>query len=260
MEAASYNSAWFRGRTALVTGAGSGIGHEIALALGRAGARVGVHCRKSIAAASELIDQVVGLGGEAILLQADLSEPSQVEQIFAEWDRAFGGQTDMLVNNAGEWMDKCLVTECSERQWDHMFDVNAKSVFLCCQQAARRMLVRKSGAIVNIGSVAGHTGGGGGTVPYAAAKAAVHTLTRGLARELGPHGIRVNAVAPGFVETAMTENRVSPEGASAFCASLPLGRIAQANEIAPLVMVLLSPASGYMTGQVVDINGGLLMR
>ncbi len=251
---------WFRGRVALVTGAGSGIGYEIALALGRAGSRVGVHYRSSADKAQALVDQIRSAGGEAVALQADLSRAQQVEKLFGDLDCAFGGQIDMLVNNAGDWMDKFLIIECSIEQWDKMFDVNAKSIFLCCQQAARRMVKQRSGSILNMGSIAGHTGGGGGTVPYAAAKGAVHTFTRGLAKELALNSIRVNAVAPGFVETPMIEGRVSPEATKAFCATIPLGRISQASEVVPLAMLLLSPESAYLTGQIIDINGGMLMR
>ena len=180
--------------------------------------------------------------------------------MFAEFDVASGGRLDMLVNNAGEWMDKRPVLECTDDQWDRMFAVNARSVFLCCRQAARRMVEQGEGAIVNIGSVAGHTGGGGGTVPYAAAKAAVHTFTRGLARELGPHGIRVNGVAPGMADTAMLDGRVTPEARSALLAATPLGRMAEPREVASIVTMLLSPAASFVTGEIVEVNGGLAMR
>ena len=250
----------FAGRVALVTGAGSGIGSAIALALGSAGAQVGVHNRSSRAGAEAVKQQIEAAGGAAALLQADVSSAEEVARLFGELDAAFDGGIDMLVNNAGDWMDKALIVDCSEAQWDKMLDVNAKSVFLCCQQAARRMVPRGSGAIVNIGSVAGHTGGGGGTAPYAAAKAAVHTFTRALARELGPHGVRVNAVAPGLTDTAMLEGRVTAEAAEKFRGMTPLRRLGEPADIAPAVMLLLSPASSFMTGEIIEVNGGLLMR
>lgn len=253
---------YFRGRVALVTGAGSGIGSAIATALGLAGARVGVHYRSSRAGAESVKQRIEagGGGGSATLLQADVSCAEQVARMFDELDAAFDGGIDMLVNNAGDWMDKVPIVDLPEAQWDKMFDVNTKSVFLCCQQAARRMIGKGAGAIVNIGSIAGHTGGGGGTTPYAAAKAAVHTFTRALARELGPQGIRVNCVAPGLTATAMLDGRVSDEAVEKFGAITPLGRLGRPAEIAPAVMLLLSPAASFMTGEIIDVNGGLLMR
>lgn len=257
---AADQSDFFRGRVALVTGAGSGIGSAIALALGLAGACVGVHYRRSRDGAEAVRRQIEAGGGGAVLLQADLTKADQVVRIFTELDTAFDGGLDLLVNNAGDWMDKVPVVDCSEAQWDHIFDVNVKSVFLCCQQAARRMIDKGAGAIVNIGSIAGHTGGGGGTAAYGAAKSAVHTFTKALARELAPSGVRVNAVAPGLTDTAMLEGRISREAAKTFSATIPLGRMSRPEEIAPAVMMLLSPAASYITGEIIEVNGGLLMR
>jgi len=251
---------WFGGRTALVTGAGSGIGYEVALALGRVGAVVGVHYRRNRQGAESAREQVEVAGGRAVVIQADVSRAEDVDRMFGEMDAASDGRLDMLVNNAGDWMDKAPIVDCPEAQWDKMMDVNAKGVFLCCQQAALRMTQQGAGVIVNLGSVAGHTGGGGGTVPYAAAKAAVHTLTRGLARELASDGVRVNAVAPGMVDTPMLEGRVTPEAAERLTSATPLGRMAQPREIASVVLMLLSPACSFMTGEIVEVNGGLLMR
>ena len=250
----------FKGRVALVTGTGSGMGLEIALALGRAGAHVGVHYRSNRDGAETVKKRIEALGGQAVLLQADLSLAADVTRIFAELDAAFGGRIDMLVNNAGDWMDKAMVVDCPEELWDKMLDVNAKSVFLCCQQAARRMVRQGEGAMVNIGSIAGHTGGGGGTAPYAAAKAAVHTFTRALARELAPHGVRVNAVAPGLTDTPMLAGRVDAQAVDKFSAMTPLGRLGLPGEMAPAVLFLLSPGASFMTGEIIEVNGGLLMR
>jgi 3-oxoacyl-[acyl-carrier protein] reductase len=258
--AAADPSGFFRGRVALVTGAGSGIGSAIALALGQTGAHVGVHYRRSRDGAEAVRQQIEAAGGGATLLQADLTKADEAARMFTELDAAFEGGLEMLVNNAGDWMDKVPVVDCPEAQWDHIFDVNVKSVFLCCQQAARRMIARGSGAIVNIGSIAGHTGGGGGTAPYGAAKSAVHTFTKALARELAPSGVRVNAVAPGLTDTAMLEGRISSEAAKTFSTMIPLGRMSKPAEIAPAVMMLLSPAASYITGEIIEVNGGLLMR
>ena len=251
---------WFLDRVALVTGASSGMGTHIALALGKAGAKVGINYRKNEEGARNVQQQIEKAGGRGVAIQADVSKPRDVERMFAELEDAFDSHIDMLVNNAGDWMDKHPIAECDDETWDHMFAVNAKSVFLCCRIAARKMIKQKEGSIVNIGSVAGQTGGGGGTVPYAAAKAAVHNFTRGLARELGPHGIRVNAISPGLTDTPMITDRVSSQGRNAIADMTPLGRIGEAHEVAPMVLTLLSPDSSYITGTIVDVNGGLLMR
>ncbi len=260
MTASTHDGQSFAGKVALVTGSGSGLGFAIARALGEAGAKVAAHYRSNRSGVERLQQHLEAAGGQCSMLQADLGKSQDVEQMFRELDAAFGGRIDMLVNNAGEWMDKSPITQCTESQWDRMLSINAKSVFLCCQQAARRMTVQGEGSIVNIGSIAGHTGGGGGTVPYAAAKAAVHTFTRGLAKELAPHGIRVNAVSPGMFDTAMIEGRVSDEVGKALQAMTPLGRYGQPPEIAPVVMMLLGAGASYMTGEIIEVNGGLLMR
>jgi 3-oxoacyl-[acyl-carrier protein] reductase len=252
--------AFFRGKAAIVTGAGSGIGYAVALALGRAGAAVGLHYRRNRKGVEELGGLIRQAGGQAEPLQADLSRPDEAARMFEQFDAVASGRLDLLVNNAGEWMDKAPILDCPLEQWEHMFAVNARSVFLCCREAARRMVSRGAGAIVNLGSVAGHTGGGGGTVPYAAAKAAVHTFTRGLARELAPAGIRVNAVAPGMVDTPMLEGRVAGDMMDRLIATTPLGRLAEPREVASAVLFLLSPAGSFITGEILEVNGGLFMR
>jgi 3-oxoacyl-[acyl-carrier protein] reductase len=251
---------WFRDRVGLVTGAGSGMGYAIALGLGQAGAKVAVNFRRNRDGADRACQQIIEAGGQAVALQADVSRADQVQRLFEQVEAEFGGRLDMLVNNAGNWMEKQPIAECAEDQWDLMMNVNAKSVFLCCQQAARRMLKQGDGAIVNMGSVAGCTGGGGGTVPYAAAKAAVHTFTHGLARELAPKGIRVNGIAPGMIETSMLEGRVTDQAKQMLEKLTPVGRFGQADEIVPMVMTLLSPAASYISGQVIHVDGGLLMN
>lgn len=255
------HGSWFSGRVALVTGAGSGMGRAIAVALGQAGACVGVHYRGNQAGAELTTQQVIDAGGRAAVLQADLSNARQVEAMFEELDGEFEPSIEMLVNNAGDWMDKAPILDCPLEQWEKMFAVNALSVFLCCQQAGRRMVeAGKGGVIVNIGSLAGHTGGGGGTVPYAAAKAAVHTLTRGLARELAPMNIRVNCIAPGMIDTPMLEGRISAEAHDTLMTMTPMGRMGLPEEIARSILTLLSPSTSFITGQIIDVNGGLLMR
>jgi 3-oxoacyl-[acyl-carrier protein] reductase len=197
-------------------------------------------------------------GGQAVVIQGDLTREDDVRRVFDIVSEHYGEAPRLLVNNAGAWMKETPFVDCSSEHWNQMFDVNAKSVFLCCREAARRMIALGGGAIVNVGSIAGHTGGGGGTVPYAAAKAAVHTLTRGLARELAPYRIRVNAVAPGMIDTPMlhdVRDRLEP-----IVRATPLGRLGTPAEVSAIILMLLSPVASYLTGEIVEINGGLLMR
>ena len=167
---------WFQGRTALVTGASSGIGYQIATALGLAGTHVGVNYCKNREGAAAAVAEITAGGGQAIAIQADVSSTQEVERMFGELEASFGERLDMLVNNSGQWMPRQPIVECSDETFDQMWAVNGRSVFLCCRTAARKMIAQKEGIIVNMGSVVGHSGGGGGTVPYAAAKAAVNTL------------------------------------------------------------------------------------
>ena len=251
---------WFKDRVALVTGASSGMGFAIAVALGEAGARLGVNYRRNKQNAEKAVEQIKASGGQAVAIQADVSQGADVQRMFDELATAFGDRIDMLVNNAGDWMDKLPIVDCDDDTWQRMWQVNATSVFMCCRLAAKKMLEQGEGAIVNIGSIAGHNGGAGGTVPYAAAKAAVHTFSRGLARELGPKGIRVNCVAPGLFDTPMLEGRVTPAAHETLTGMMPLGRFGQPHEIAPLVLTLLSPAGSYITGEIIQVDGGFLMR
>ncbi len=248
---------YFQGKAALVTGSSSGIGKATAIALGQAGALVGVHYNSRREGAEDASKQIEAAGGKAVVIQADVGKTADIDRMFDEFDAASGGRLDFLVANAGDWMDRMPILDCPESQWDYIFDVNAKSVYLSCRHAAKRMVPQGSGGIVNVGSIVGHTGGSGGTLPYAAAKAAVHTFTRGLAKELAPHGIRVNGVAPGFADTPMLEGRVTHERAQNVT---PLGRMARPEEVASVIVALLSPTCGFMTGQILDVNGGMLMR
>jgi len=180
--------------------------------------------------------------------------------LFETAAKTFGGRLDVLFNNAGRWMDRIPTTDCSEELWDDIFDTNVKSAFLCSRAAIPIMEKQQRGVIINTGSVAGHTGGGGGTLAYAASKAAVHTMTRSLAKEVAKHGIRVCGVAPGIVDTPLLHRHEKPEMMEKLKALTPLIRLATSEEVAAAVLFLASDEASYITGEIIEVNGGLLMH
>lgn len=245
------------GRVALVTGAGRGIGAAIARRLAAAGAAVGVHYRTSDSGAKEVAAAIIEARGTAILLGADLTVAREVERMFAE-ARAGLGRLDVLINNAGIYPLRSL-TEMPEEEWDAVIDVNLKSVFLCTQSAARLMIEQgDGGAIVNIASVEGET-----PAPmhshYTSAKAGALMHTRSAALELGPHGIRVNAVSPGLIWREGLEDDW-PEGVERWEETAPLGRLGQPEDIADACLFLASPASRWISGATRAVDGGVLAR
>jgi 3-oxoacyl-[acyl-carrier protein] reductase len=244
-------------RVALVTGAGRGIGREIALALAREGAHLAVNYAHSAAGAQTAVEEARALGVRAIAIPADVRRAAQVEAMVQQAVDELG-RLDILVNNAALFSAKPLF-EVSEALWDEILSVNLTGVFLCAQAAARVMLEQGAGAIVNIAS-------GGGldpypgyrtSAPYAASKAGVIMLTRVLARELAPR-VRVNGVAPGIVDSRA---RPMPESVrETFSARTPLGRVGEPADIAAVVVFLASDDSRFVTGQTLSVDGGLLMR
>lgn len=243
------------GRVALITGAGRGIGRAVALALAADGADVALAsytARNAESAAAEVREKT---GRRALAVQADVGVAADVERLFAQAIDAFG-RVDILVNNAGVTRDN-LILRMSEEDWDAVLDTNLKGAFLCTRAASRIMLRQKSGKIINITSVMGLVGNAG-QANYAASKAGLIGLTKSSAKELGSRGITVNAVAPGFIQTDMTD-ALSAEIREQVKKQIPLARLGVPEDVARVVRFLASDEAAYITGQVIRVDGGLFM-
>ena len=243
------------GKTALVTGASRGIGRAIALRLAAEGASVAINYAGNTAKAEETKAAIEAAGGKAALFQADVSDSAQVEQMVAAVTEAFG-TIDILVNNAGITRDGLLM-RMKEEDFDAVLDTNLKGIFHVTKAVSKLMMKKRAGRIVNMASVVGIMGNAGQT-NYAAAKAGVIGFTKSAAREFAARGITVNAVAPGFIATAMTA--AMPEKAKeATLAAIPLRRMGEPEDVANAVAFLVSDQASYITGQVVKVDGGMVM-
>jgi len=240
---------------ALVTGASRGIGRAIALQLAADGFAVAVNFASSLSKADEVVSQIQASGGRAVAIQADVSDPDAVANLFRTAADELGPVL-VLVNNAGI-TDDGLVLRMSPEQWDRVVTTNLRSVFLCTKEALRSMLRAKSGRIINISSVSGISGNPG-QGNYAAAKAGVIGFTKSVAKEVGSRGITVNAIAPGFIQTDMTD-ALGETVTAAVSEQVALGRLGLPEEVASAVSYLASEGASYITGQTIVIDGGLAL-
>jgi 3-oxoacyl-[acyl-carrier protein] reductase len=242
------------GKNALVTGGGRGIGKEIALRLALAGANVAI-CDVDLATAQATAAEIEALGRKSLALKTDVSKADDVAAMFVSFLEVFP-TIDILVNNAGITRDN-LIMRMKEEDWDLVLTVNLKSAFLCCKEASRPMIKARSGKIINIASVVG-VSGNASQVNYSASKAGLIGITKTLAKEFATRNIQVNAVAPGFIQTAMTE-KLSPEAKEKMSAPIPMQRMGFPVDVANAVLFFASPLSDYVTGCVLPVDGGLIM-
>ena len=241
---------------ALVTGGSRGIGREVCLALAARGARVAVNCAGNVEAAREVVDRCLELGApDAFVVQANVADPDQVQQMVEQVTGRWGG-VDILVNNAGITRDGLLM-RMTDDAFAAVLDTNLKGAFYCLRAVARGMMKQRSGRIVNLSSVVGLRGNAG-QANYAASKAGLIGLAKSAAKELASRGVTVNCVAPGFIDTDMTA--VLPDGVKEnILSQIPMGRLGAAKEVADAVAFLASPQAGYITGQVLCVDGGMAM-
>ena len=245
----------FVGKSAIVTGASRGIGREIALLLAKEGARVAVNYSGSKDKADEVVKLITDAGGEAFAIQADVSNTESVKDMVDQTLEQFGS-IDILVNNAGITKDNLLM-RMKEDEWDDVININLKGVFLCTKGVTRQMMRQRSGKIVNVASIVG-VSGNPGQANYVAAKSGVIGFTKTAAKELASRNINVNAVAPGFITTDMTD-ALNEEVKNQMLSMIPLGKLGSPEDVAKTVMFLLSDDAAYITGQTIHVDGGMVM-
>lgn len=243
-----------KGKVAIVTGGARDIGRQVSLKLAAAGVKVCINYFGKKSNADETLDLIKAAGGEAIVMQGDMTKAEDVKKVIDGCTEAFGNVIHIVVNVAGGLMGRKVLADLDEEFWDAVIDVNLKSAYLVTRAAATHMT--EGGAIVNFASQAARDGGGFGALAYATAKGGVLTFTRGLAKELGPKGIRANCVSPGMISTTFHDTFTKPEVRTNVAAATPLRREGKAEEVADLVVYLASDASSFINGESVEINGG----
>ncbi len=243
------------GKTAIITGGSRGIGRAIALKLAEKGANIVVNYTSSPDKATEVVEQIKEMGREALAIKADVSKEEDVSSLVKEVSKQFS-TIDILINNAGITKDTLLI-RMKDDDWDRVLDVNLKGTYLCTKLVAKKMMKQRSGKIVNITSVVGIIGNAG-QANYAASKAGVIGLTKSSAKELAARGVNVNAVAPGFIHSDMTD-KLSDEVVENYAKNIPLGKMGDPEDVANAVAFLCSEEASYLTGQVLNVDGGMVM-
>lgn len=245
----------FKGKNVVVTGGSRGIGRAIAIEFGKKGANVVINYVSSDAEAEKVAEEIKSLGGNAILVKGDISSFEEGKKLIDETVKVFG-TIDILINNAGITKDG-LIMRMKEEHFDKVIDINLKGVFNTCKSAVSHMLKQRSGKIINISSVVGVVGNAG-QANYAASKAGVIGLTKSIAKEVGARGVTVNAVAPGFIKSDMTDV-LSEKVKDGMLGLIPLNRFGNVEDVARTVVFLASEGGDYITGQVINVDGGMVM-
>jgi NAD(P)-dependent dehydrogenase (short-subunit alcohol dehydrogenase family) len=246
------------GKVALVTGASSGIGAATARIFADLGARVAFTYHNNEKGAEQVRADVEKNGGKALVIKADVRNSKEVQSMIDRTGKELG-PIDLLINNAGSLVERQRIAQITDDRWNEILNLNLTSVMECCRIVAPSMAERKTGSIVNIVSIAGRNGGGPGALAYSTSKGALITFTKGLARELAPQGVRVNAVSPGVIDTPFHEVFSTPEMIRNFVTTVPMGRTGTSEECATAIAFLASNAASYITGETIEVNGGQLM-
>jgi NAD(P)-dependent dehydrogenase (short-subunit alcohol dehydrogenase family) len=250
----------FTGKVVLVTGASSGIGQATAELFGRCGASVAITYLNNKAGADEAVAAISSAGGgrAPLAIKVDVTHSSEIERMIREVEAGLG-PVDILINNAGSLIERLKTLELTEQRWNEVMNLNASSAFFAAKAVIPKMLEKGSGVIINVTSIAARNGGALGSIHYSSAKAAILTMTKGLAKEFATQGIRINAVSPGVIDTPYHETFTTPEVMQNLRKAIPMGREGRPDEVANVIAFLASDAASYLCGETIEVNGGLLM-